>query len=101
MGFVSSPARGELFIGRRGQGAMLNGKVIRVRAASSLIEGIVGVGYSPRVKPSEFLPLFSRLLDRGGMFYREGSGALTLCYLACGRLIGYVEPLTHMIVSEH
>jgi myo-inositol-1(or 4)-monophosphatase len=26
------------------------------------------------------------------MFYREGSGALTLCYVACARLIGYVEP---------
>src|SRR5258708_16038482 len=26
------------------------------------------------------------------MFHREGSGALTLCYVACGRLIGYVEP---------
>lgn len=26
------------------------------------------------------------------MFCREGSGALTLCYVACGRLIGYVEP---------
>ena len=26
------------------------------------------------------------------MFYRDGSGALMLCYVACGRLIGYVEP---------
>lgn len=26
------------------------------------------------------------------MFYRDGSGALALCYVACGRLIGYVEP---------
>ena len=26
------------------------------------------------------------------MFYRNGSGALMLCYVACGRLIGYVEP---------
>ena len=26
------------------------------------------------------------------MFHRGGSGALTLCYVACGRLIGYVEP---------
>jgi myo-inositol-1(or 4)-monophosphatase len=92
MGFVSSPAREEFFIGRRGAGAMLNGKAIRVRAAKSFTEGIVGVGYSPRVKPSEFLPLFSRLLDRGAMFYRDGSGALALCYVACGRLIGYVEP---------
>jgi myo-inositol-1(or 4)-monophosphatase len=92
MGFVFSPARGELFTGRREQGATLNDEEIRVRTATSLTEGLVGVGYSPRVKPGEFLPLFSRLLDRGAMFYREGSGALTLCYLACGRLIGYVEP---------
>jgi myo-inositol-1(or 4)-monophosphatase len=57
-----------------------------------LTDGIVGVGYSPRVKPEEFLPMFGRLLREGGMFYREGSGALTLCSVACGRLIGYVEP---------
>ena len=25
------------------------------------------------------------------VFYRDGSGALALCYVACGRLIGYVE----------
>jgi myo-inositol-1(or 4)-monophosphatase len=25
------------------------------------------------------------------MFQRNGSGALTLCHVACGRLIGYVE----------
>ncbi|HEY6842017.1 MAG TPA: inositol monophosphatase family protein, partial [Chthoniobacterales bacterium] len=65
---------------------------IRISAATRLTEGIVGVGYSPRVKPDEFLRLFSRLLNQGAMFYRDGSGALTLCYVACGRLIGYVEP---------
>jgi myo-inositol-1(or 4)-monophosphatase len=91
MGFVSSPARGELFTGRRGAGATLNGRPIRVAGATSLTDGIVGVGYSPRVKPNEFLPLLSRLLGRGAMFYRDGSGALALCYVACGRLIGYVE----------
>jgi myo-inositol-1(or 4)-monophosphatase len=32
------------------------------------------------------------LLAQGAMFYRDGSGALALCYVACGRLIGYVEP---------
>ncbi|WP_158818540.1 inositol monophosphatase [Methylocapsa sp. S129] len=92
MGFVSSPARDELFIGRRGGQATLNGKPIRVSGASRLDDGIVGVGYSPRVRPDAFLPLFSRLLREGAMFYRDGSGALTLCYIACGRLIGYVEP---------
>ena len=33
-----------------------------------------------------------RLLRAGGMFLRNGSGALGLCHVACGRLLGYVEP---------
>ena len=92
MGFVTAPARGETYLGRRGQGATLNGRPIRVSAATKLTEGIVGVGYSPRVAPNDFLPMFGRLLRAGAMFTREGSGALTLCAVACGRLIGYVEP---------
>jgi myo-inositol-1(or 4)-monophosphatase len=92
LGVVYSPAREELFAGCRGAGATLNGKTIQVRAAAQITDGIVGVGYSPRVRPEEFLPVFTRLLHRGAMFYREGSGALTLCYVACGRLIGYIEP---------
>jgi myo-inositol-1(or 4)-monophosphatase len=92
IGLVSSPARGELFAGSRGKEATLNGTPIRVSKATHLTEGIVGVGYSPRVKPDEFLPLFANLLKKDAMFYRDGSGALTLCYVACGRLIGYVEP---------
>src|SRR6476620_6641798 len=74
IGLISSPARGELFAGHRGAGATLNGEPIRVSSATRLTDGIVGVGYSPRVKPDEFLPLFSRLLSKGAMFYRDGSG---------------------------
>jgi myo-inositol-1(or 4)-monophosphatase len=92
LGLVFSPAREELFAGRRGAQATLNGKAIKVSAATRLTDGIVAVGYSPRVKPEDFLALFSRLLGQGAMFYRDGSGALALCYVACGRLIGYVEP---------
>jgi myo-inositol-1(or 4)-monophosphatase len=92
MGLVYGPARGELFQGGQGQPATLNGNPIKVGNASRLTDGILGVGYSPRVKPDEFLPLFSRLLKQGSMFYREGCGALALCYVAAGRLIGYVEP---------
>jgi myo-inositol-1(or 4)-monophosphatase len=91
MGFVFAPARGELFAGRRGGAATLNGKPIRVKDASGLNQGILGVGYSPRVTPEKFVAVFGRLLKEGAMFYRDGSGALALCYVACGRLIGYVE----------
>jgi myo-inositol-1(or 4)-monophosphatase len=91
-GFVYGPARGELFAGLRGQGSTLNGKSIRIGNATQLTDGIVGVGYSPRITPNDLFPPFRRLLEQGGTFYREGSGALTLCSVACGRLIGYFEP---------
>lgn len=92
IGVVFSPVRDELFAGRRGGAATLNGQPIHVRVGARLTDGMLGVGYSTRLRPAEFLPLFTRLLEEGAMFFREGSGALMLCYVACGRLIGYVEP---------
>jgi myo-inositol-1(or 4)-monophosphatase len=91
MGFVFAPARNELFAGRRGGAATLNGKQIKVSDASALSEGMLATGYSPRVNPEAYTVFFGKLLRDGAMFYREGSGALSLCYVACGRLIGYVE----------
>lgn len=91
-GMVYAPARNELFAGGIDFPATLNGKPVERHPGRSVHEGICGVGYSPRVKPDEFLPMFGRLLHAGGMFYREGSGALTLCYVASGRLLGYIEP---------
>ncbi|OYR11403.1 inositol monophosphatase family protein [Brucella thiophenivorans] len=91
-GLVYAPARDELFASGLGEGSTLNGQPMERHPARSVKDGICGVGYSPRVKPDEFLPMFGRLLRAGGMFSREGSGALTLCYVASGRLIGYIEP---------
>ncbi len=91
LGFVCAPARDELFIGRRGQAATLNGRSIAVRKAARMTDGMIDLGYSTRVPTKDFLPLLSAVLDQGGMFLRNGSGALMLCDVACGRLIGYVE----------
>lgn len=91
MGFVNAPARDELFAGGAGRGATLNGRPIHVRNAASVREGLVALGYSTRRPPSDLLPVFQRVLESGGMFYRDGSGALALAYVACGRLIGYAE----------
>ncbi|HZZ61186.1 MAG TPA: inositol monophosphatase [Roseiarcus sp.] len=91
-GMVYAPARGELFAGGQGYPATLNGSEVGRHPGRAITDGLVGVGYSPRVAPDAFLPIFGRLLKTGGMFYREGSGALTLCYVACGRLVGYIEP---------
>jgi myo-inositol-1(or 4)-monophosphatase len=91
-GFVYNPPLDELFEGGRGRQALLNGQPIAPHAGRALTDGIVSVGYSSRVGADDILPVFDRLLRQGGMFYRNGSGALTLCYVASGRLLGYVEP---------
>jgi myo-inositol-1(or 4)-monophosphatase len=92
-GFVMAPARDELFAGGRNVPSTLNGKPIRVSAAASIREGLTCTGYSPKSGPGLFLPGFTRFLESGGMFYREGSGALGLCYVAAGRLVGFFEPV--------
>lgn len=91
-GMVNAPARGELFVGGRNFPSTLNGAPICASSASSVKQGLTSTGYSPKSGPSQFMPAFQRLLEAGGMFYRDGSGALGLCYVAAGRLVGYFEP---------
>ena len=91
LGCVAAPALGEVYAGRPGLGATLNGREITVSTATRLDAGITYTGYSPRIGADDILPVFDRLLRQGGMFYRDGSGTLDLCYVACGRLVGGVE----------
>lgn len=91
-GVVFDPCAGELFAARAAGGATLDGVPIRVAQAASLADGALGVGFSHRSKPQEVASLFGPLLAAGGMYHRHGSGALGLAWVACGRLIGYVEP---------
>jgi myo-inositol-1(or 4)-monophosphatase len=91
-GFIASPALDELFEGGLGRPAKLNGREISPHPGGAITDGIVSVGYSPRIGADDILPVFDRLLRRGGMYFRNGSGALTLAYVACGRMLGYVEP---------
>lgn len=50
------------------------------------------MGISHRISPDHFTATLQQLLLQGGMFVRNGSGALTLAYVAAGRLLGYFEP---------
>ncbi len=76
----------------RGHGARLNDAPIRPHPATTVKEGVMGVGTSHRVTPADFLPFLQALLSDGGMFIRNGSGALMSAWAAAGRLIGYYEP---------
>lgn len=91
IGLVYDPCADELFAARRGEKATLNGKPIQPHPGQDFTAGITSVGYSNRVPPASVVSVMSRLLNAGGMFHRSGSGTLSICYVACGRLLGYVE----------
>lgn len=92
IGVVFDPVNNELFAAKAGGGATLNGRTITASAAVGLEEGLVSVGFSNRVSPDDTLRPLTRLVNRKGMYHRSGSGALSLAYVAAGRLIGYFEP---------
>ncbi len=92
IGAVFDPNAKELFHALRGQNAHVNDKPIHVKEVADFKGGVLGVGFSHRSQPEEFTPFMHTLLSSGGMFIRNGSGALMLCYVAAGRLIGYYEP---------
>lgn len=39
--------------------------------------------------------IVERLLEAGGTFIRNGSGAMMIAYVAADRLVGYYEPYMH------
>jgi len=92
LGTVYDPNCDELFAAKLGGGATMNGRTIKASTATSLLDGLVSVGYSNRVKPEDTLGPLTRLMNANGMYHRSGSGALSLAYVAAGRLIGYFEP---------
>ncbi|WP_438463080.1 inositol monophosphatase family protein [Marinomonas sp. PE14-40] len=91
-GLVYDPNADELFTALSGNGCQVNGKAVKALNIDSVQAGVMGVGTSHRVSSTHCLHFLQGLLDEGGMFIRNGSGALMLAYVAAGRLIGYYEP---------
>ncbi|GAC13912.1 inositol monophosphatase family protein [Aliiglaciecola lipolytica] len=98
IGVIYDPCADEMFAASLGHGATLNGKPMKTSAAKSVAEGLISIGYSNRVTPAATLDPLKRLMMQQGMFHRSGSGALSLAYVAAGRLLGYFEP--HMNIWD-
>jgi myo-inositol-1(or 4)-monophosphatase len=75
-----------------GGGAYVNDVRLRIPEARGSQTGLVGIGHSTRVDPDLTLSALNHLFSFGGMFHRCGSGALSLAWVAAGRLIAYYEP---------
>jgi len=91
-GLVLDPNSDELFSAIAGRGCFVNDKQVHTLPATTVADGVMGVGTSQRVPTALCTDFLEQLLDQGGMFIRNGSGALMLTYVASGRLIGYYEP---------
>lgn len=91
VGVIHDPCGHETFSAELGKGAQLNESELKLEDGRMLSEGTVGIGYSNRVDNHGIVRLVSALVDEGTMFYRNASGALSLAYVAAGRLLGYSE----------
>jgi myo-inositol-1(or 4)-monophosphatase len=94
-GAIAAPVTGELFAARRGGGLRVDGLPVVIDAAFGIRNGQTAIGASGRTDPALIAGIVERLMRRGGLFYRNGSGALMLAYVAAGRLAGYYEPHMH------
>ena len=90
-GFIYEPAMEMMYTGFDGEGAFRNGARMSVADGADLTTGSVAVGFSNRSKPGFIEALVSSIVAEGGVFFRNASGALSLAYVADGRLIGYSE----------
>ncbi|PTE13797.1 inositol monophosphatase family protein [Pseudogemmobacter blasticus] len=108
IGVVHDPVHDELHHAVAGGGAFCNDRPIRCSAKTSLREGSLGVGFSGRTHVEGIKRLVNGCCDAGTVFWRNGSGGLSLAYVATGRILGYVEEhmnawdflAGHLIVAE-
>jgi myo-inositol-1(or 4)-monophosphatase len=89
---IYDPMRDELFAAERGQGATLNGRRIRVSEIDELNSAMLCTGfpYNVRERPN-FARDFANFTMEAQAVRRDGSAAIDLAYLACGRFDGFWE----------
>jgi myo-inositol-1(or 4)-monophosphatase len=93
VGAVYDPNRQELFTAERGVGSWMNGRPLRVSAASTLGDAVLVTGfpYDIRDRMAEVLDLFGAFLHNARAVRRLGSAAIDLCWVAAGRMEGFWE----------
>jgi len=92
VGVVHDPFCGETFTAIRGGKALLNGRPIRVSDRGRLGEAIVSIGFAKtRRSLDRMLPTLLRLTHRVRKIRIMGAAALSLAYVAAGRMDAYLE----------
>ncbi|AYD04649.1 inositol monophosphatase family protein [Neorhizobium sp. NCHU2750] len=95
LGVIYAPCFDETYAARAGGGATLNGNPLSLSPDKTIRNAVTGIGANSHVTPAFVARMVESLLEAGGNFIRNGSGALMLAYVAAGRLVGYYEPYMH------
>lgn len=92
-GVIYDPMRQELFTAKRGGGATLESRRLRVTRQNSFKGALLGTGFpfKDQRQMDAYLGMFRELAKDTAGIRRAGSAALDLAYVACGRLDGFWE----------
>lgn len=86
------PTRDEMFAAEKGKGATLNNKPIRVSETEKLSESLIVTGFPYNFKEKEnFEKHLTDFLRFSRGVRRDGSAAIDMAYVACGRFDGFWE----------
>ena len=92
IGVTYDPTRDELFVAEKGKGATLNNKKISVSETEKLGEALLVTGFPYDISQREnFTRHFTDMLLSSRAVRRDGSAAIDLAYVACGRFDGFWE----------
>lgn len=92
IGVTYDPTRDELFAAEKGQGASLNGRKIRVSNAENLGDALIVTGFPYDFAQRQgFAKHLTEFLLRSRGVRRDGSAAIDMAYVACGRFDGFWE----------
>ncbi len=92
IGVSYDPTRDEMFSAEKGQGASLNNKPIAVSETKKLCDSLLVTGFPYDVaNRSNFAGNFTNMLLKSRAVRRDGSAAIDLAYVACGRFDGFWE----------
>ena len=96
IGVTFDPTRNELFAAERGRGASLNNKPLRVSNCDNLGDALIVTGFPYDIKQRDNFArhLTNMLLSSRGV-RRDGSAAIDMAYVACGRFDGFWEEGLH------
>lgn len=90
---IYDPLRDELFTAKRGGGAMLNSRRLRVTNQTTMKGALIGTGFPFKtdLHLDAYVGMFRAITTEAAGIRRAGAAALDLAYVAAGRLDGFWE----------